>query len=125
MIYSKQREMVLEAVRGTQGQHPTADMLHAVIRTDLPSVSLATVYRNLNQLVDTGQIARVSIPGCADRFDPVTDGHTHLVCTGCGTVVDVPRDALPNISASVQQATGCAVERFDLVFYGRCPQCQQ
>ncbi|NCB30946.1 MAG: transcriptional repressor [Clostridia bacterium] len=123
MIYSKQRELVLSAVRETHGQHPTADMLYAAIREKSPSVSLATVYRNLNQLVDAEQIARISIPGSADRFDPVADGHSHLLCKNCGAVVDIPYDALPDLFAPVQKATGCQVESYGMVFYGRCPHC--
>lgn len=124
MIYSKQRELVLDAVRGTQGQHPTADTLYASIRAQSPSVSLATVYRNLNQLVEAGQIARVSVPGAADRFDPVTDGHSHLLCNACGAIVDVPCSALPDLRAPVQAATGCKVEEYGVVFYGLCPRCR-
>lgn len=123
MIYSKQREFVLDAVQETQGQHPTADMLHSVIRSQSPSVSLATVYRNLNQLVEAGQIARFSVPGSADRFDPVTDGHSHLICKKCGEVVDIPCSALPNVTEEVHKLTGCIVECYGLVFSGLCPSC--
>lgn len=124
MIYSKQRELVLDAMRRTQGQHPTADALYTAIREQNPSVSLATVYRNLNQLVEAGQIARVSIAGAADRFDPVADGHSHLLCRDCGAVVDIPCSALPDLSAPVQAVTGCRVEGFGMVFYGLCPSCR-
>lgn len=123
MIYSKQRESVLEAVRETQGQHPTADALYTAIREESPSVSLATVYRNLNQLAEAGRIARISIPGAADRFDPVTDGHSHLICRDCGAVVDIPRAALPDLTAPVAAVTGCLVESSGMVFYGLCPGC--
>lgn len=123
MIYSKQRGFVLDAVRRTQGLHPTADTLYNVIREQSPSVSLATVYRNLNQLAEAGQIARVSIPGSADRFDPVPDGHSHLFCKECGAVVDIPATALPDIVGPVQSATGCVVELCGFVFYGLCSDC--
>lgn len=123
MIYSKQRELVLDAVRKTQGQHPTADVLYTTIRKENPSVSLATVYRNLNQLADAGQIARISISGAADRFDPVADGHSHLLCRECGAVEDIPTSALPNLVPPVQKATGCLVDLYGIVFYGLCPLC--
>ncbi|MEA4971216.1 MAG: transcriptional repressor [Candidatus Pelethousia sp.] len=123
MIYSKQREFVLGAVRETQGQHPTADALYTAIREQSPSVSLATVYRNLNQLAEAGKIARISIPGAADRFDPVTDGHSHLICRDCGAVVDIPCTALPDLAGPVAAATGCLVESCGLVFCGLCPSC--
>lgn len=123
MIYSKQRELVLDAVRKTQGQHPTADTLYTCIREQSPSVSLATVYRNLNQLAESGRIARICVAGAADRFDPVADGHSHLLCKECGSVVDIPTSSLPDLVAPVRAVTGCLVDIYGIVFYGLCPSC--
>ena len=123
MIYSKQREFVLDAVKNAFGQHPTADVLYTVIRAKSPNVSLATVYRNLNQLVEAGQIARISVPGSADRFDPVADGHSHLICRECGEIVDIPCSALPDLASTVKEATGCTVESCGLIFSGLCHNC--
>lgn len=123
MIYSKQRELVLAAVQQTKGQHPTADGIYTAIRTQNPSVSLATVYRNLNQLAEAGHVARISIPGSADRFDPVADGHSHLICRSCGELADIPSSTLPDLAAPVAAATGCLVESCALVLYGLCARC--
>ena len=48
MIYSKKRELVLDYVRAAC-THPTADEVYAGLRAGDADVSLATVYRNLNQ----------------------------------------------------------------------------
>ena len=57
MRYSKQRELILNQVQ-TRSDHPTANAIYAALREVCPGLSLGTVYRNLNCLVDTGSIRR-------------------------------------------------------------------
>ena len=68
MRYSKQRELILNQVQ-TRSDHPTANAIYAALREVCPGLSLGTVYRNLNCLVDAGSIRRVEVPGHADHFD--------------------------------------------------------
>ena len=67
MVQTKQRQLILEAVRATNS-HPTADELFQMIRRKLPTISLATVYRNLNFLSDIGEIRKLSMPGMHDHM---------------------------------------------------------
>ena len=53
IIYSKQREQILETVK-SMDVHPSADDIYSHVRKELPQISLGTVYRNLNQLVEIG-----------------------------------------------------------------------
>ena len=122
MIYSKQRELVYDALKCCC-IHPTADVLYAAVKAEAPNISLATVYRDLNQLVECGRAARVSVPGGADRFDAVNDGHLHMLCSRCGAVVDIPKSVLPDICTPASQATGNLVEGYSVLFYGLCTQC--
>ena len=76
MRYSKQRELVMQTVQNLC-DHPTAEEIYDAAVKECPGLSLGTVYRNLNSLVDAGRVRRVSIPGKADRFDhtpPVLHG---------------------------------------------------
>ena len=68
MRYSHQRELILREVLGRK-DHPTAEQICSSLRAECPRLSLGTVYRDLNTLVEIGRIRRVSIPGQADRFD--------------------------------------------------------
>ncbi len=125
MIRSKQRELIMEALMRFR-THPTAEELYSMIRsTGDSTVSLATVYRNLNQLVDAGQIQRISVPGEADRFDPVNDGHLHMLCQKCGSMTDIPACAIPDICSAASEATGCSISGYALMFKGLCPQCSK
>ena len=90
MRYSKQRELVLQKVEQLC-DHPTAEEIFDLAAKECPGLSLGTVYRNLNSLVDAGRVRRVSIPGKADRFDHTLGWHSHLYCNCCGGVVDARR----------------------------------
>ena len=79
MRYSKQRELVLRTVEQLC-DHPTAEEIFDKAAPECPGLSLGTVYRNLNSLVEAGMVRRVSIPGRADRFDHTLCWHSHLYC---------------------------------------------
>lgn len=91
MRYSKQRELVMQTVQNLC-DHPTAEEIYDAAVKECPGLSLGTVYRNLNSLVDAGWVRRVSIPGKADRFDHTLPWHSHLYCTMCGSVTDAEVD---------------------------------
>lgn len=124
MIYSKQRELLVSQLRRYRG-HPTADVLYASVRSENPTISLATVYRNLNQLVDSGIVMRISVPGQADRFDDKNDGHQHMMCTECGGITDIPSSALPDVCGMVADNTGLQVSACSMIFYGLCKACEK
>lgn len=120
MVQTKQRQLILEAVRTADG-HPTADELFQMIRRKLPTISLATVYRNLNFLSEIGEIRKLAMPGMPDRFDWRLDPHDHMVCSACGQVVDF---TLPvDLKQQIAQTCGAQIEGYTLVARGTCPRC--
>ena len=84
--YSRQRELIYEALRQTE-QHPTAEMIYQWLKPANPSLSLGTVYRNLNLLADEGAIRRMAFP--VERYDAKTMPHPHFCCDQCGAVYDL------------------------------------
>ena len=87
MRYSKQREAILSILRETDS-HPTADWVYAQVRHDLPHISLGTVYRNLTQLEQQGQIRRIVDQGHS-RFDANLMPHHHFRCLHCANIYDL------------------------------------
>ena len=77
MRYSRQRELVLQQVEQLC-THPTAEEVYQQAVKECPNLSLGTVYRNLNSLVEAGRVRRVSIPGQPDRFDHSLRWHGQL-----------------------------------------------
>ena len=91
MRYSRQREMILNEMKDRY-DHPTADTLYADLREKEPNLSLATVYRNLNQLADLGTIRRMHTTDGKTRFDGTLAPHEHMHCVQCGRVWIVRRN---------------------------------
>lgn len=118
--FSHQREEIYQAVCGRQ-DHPSAEMVYRQLKTDMPRLSLGTVYRNLHQMAQEGRLRE--LPGPVVRFDADTSPHTHVRCACCGQVADladVPYDAELDRAA---QAGGWQVAGHILVFTGLCPAC--
>ena len=90
--YSRQRESI-KACLMSRKDHPTADALYTSIREQFPNISLGTVYRNLNLLVELGEIRKLSCGDGTDHFDYDTSPHYHYVCRQCGRVMDIPMEA--------------------------------
>ena len=102
--YSRQRELIYEALRQTE-QHPTAEMIYQWLKPANPSLSLGTVYRNLNLLADEGAIRRMAFP--VERYDAKTMPHD----------AELDRQAL--------LASGHDVTGHEVVFHGICTKCKQ
>src|SRR3954453_20904308 len=77
--------------------HPTAEAVHAEVVRDLPRVSLRTVYQTLNDLAAMGELRQLELGTGSARFDPNLARHHHLVCDGCGQVLDLEVE-FPEIS---------------------------
>ena len=119
--YSKQRELIYQCLMDTR-EHPTAEMLYHWLKPENPSLSLGTVYRNLNLLADEGLITRMPFP--IERYDANTRPHSHFRCRKCGAVYDlegVEYDAA--LDEKVGVLNGHQVDRHDLVFSGICTHC--
>ena len=108
MRYSKQRELVMQTVQQLC-DHPTAEEIYDKAAQECPNLSLGTVYRNLNSLVEAGRVRRVSIPGKADRFDHTLPWHSHLYCTVCGGVTDAEVDGKQVMELVKNQKGGCRI----------------
>jgi Fe2+ or Zn2+ uptake regulation protein len=119
-----QREVLLRALSGAMG-HPTADDMVQRVRKVLPTVSHATVYRNLQELVREGLIRTLEVAGTAVQFEVNPDDHHHFVCRRCGRVWDV---YLSNLALRINRRRtgldGFQVDRRDVHLQGLCAGCR-
>ena len=117
-----QRLAVLKAV-GAQ-PHATADTVAEIARADIGAISLQAVYDALALLVTEGLVRRIQPSGSPARFETrVGDNHHHLICRGCGRVVDVDCavGAAPCLTAADGQ--GYEIDEAEVAYWGRCPEC--
>lgn len=118
-----QRALVLKAVNQLQC-HATAEEIYHLVVNKHPNISKVTVYRNLNQLAENGEIRKLEVPGGADRFDHRCSDHYHVRCVKCGRVFDVDMDYLENLEKRIKEPCGFEIHSHDLMFKGICPDCK-
>lgn len=123
MKFSKQRELILNAVKDNT-VHPTADFIYEYLKKDNPNLSLGTVYRNLSQLVSHGYIKKVSIPGFPDRFDANIVEHNHLICDICGSIQDVHSNILKDIPSTISNELDIKITSCNIILHGICKKCK-
>jgi Fur family peroxide stress response transcriptional regulator len=87
--FTRQRAAVFHYLRSTDC-HPTAEQVFLAVRQQIPHISLATVYKALEALVDAGVAARLSDSEGPTRYDGRSDAHYHLRCEQTGMVRDLP-----------------------------------
>jgi Fur family transcriptional regulator, peroxide stress response regulator len=122
MKVTPQRQAIFRALRESR-VHPTAESVYAVVSAEMPTISLRTVYQTLNDLAAMGELHALDLGTGSTRFDPNLDPHHHLVCDGCGRVIDVP--ARSRVSAPRPEvAEGFEVTTTEIVYRGRCAQCR-
>lgn len=123
MRYSHQRERIFRAVFESRS-HPTANMVYDELKPEMPKLSLGTVYRNLNQLVDAGRLRRIPLADGGCRFDRPSPEHSHIVCETCGSVADVRLPALSPLEQAIERETGFLLSSYDVVLRGVCIACR-
>jgi len=120
-----QRRAVAEVLAG-EHVHLTADEVHERARARLPEVSLATVYNTLRELVEMGEVLELRIGDGPARYDPnVHARHHHLVCTGCGALLDIHPAGVEQLKLPRSQKHGYVIDDIDVTFRGRCPRCSK
>ena len=119
-----QRSLVLAAMLHL-ANHPSADDVYDDVRKAHPEISKATVYRNLNGLVEEGVLRRICVANAADRFDHNTQQHYHIRCNSCGYFGDIELEYFHGLDEKVEQITGYTLENHDIVFEGICPVCKK
>ena len=122
--YSRQRESIKKSLAARR-DHPSADVVYADIREEFPSISLGTVYRNLNLLVELGEIQKMNFGDGSDHFDGRILPHYHFVCKRCRQVSDMPLGPLDEINALARRCYDGTVESHTTTFYGICDSCRE
>jgi len=120
---SRQRDEMLAWLRSTDS-HPTASQILEALAPRSPGISLATVYRNLELLVDAGQVREVACERGPHRYDGNAEPHHHFSCDACGRIVDLGLPTPRGLTARLEREHGLRAERVSITFHGRCAACQ-
>jgi Fur family ferric uptake transcriptional regulator len=121
---SRQRDAIAAAFFATPG-HVSAEELVERVRSVERHVSVATVYRTLKLLGESGLATPRDFGEGQTRWESAVgrSHHDHLVCTGCGEIVEFENEEIERLQARVAQQHGFVVENHRLELYGTCGEC--
>ncbi len=122
MKYSKQREKIINILLENK-IHPTAEKIYSILCEKGEKVSLATIYRNLKFLSETGIVKKFKTTEKTERFDTTLAPHYHFLCSECKKVYDLPENITADLEKNVG-SLGFEVMKCDIILTGICPNCK-
>ena len=122
MKYSYQREEILKVVKSSRGHISALDVYNEVKKI-IPNISLGTVYRNLNSLVEHDYITKINMPSGSDIFDYTLGEHSHIHCVKCNEIIDISSNLNEKIKELVEISINCKITK-PIVFEGICHKCR-
>ena len=118
-----QRMSILE-VADKHGHISVEDIYEEVIKVH-PSISLATIYKNIILMVEKMVLVEVPIAGKKPKYELAKSDHIHLVCTECGEVEDKPCiDTTDKAFLELTSQEHFKINRRQVNLYGVCEECQ-
>jgi len=125
MRVTSQRALILEIIRHGQG-HLDADEVYRRARQKQPRLSLSTVYRTLQAFKRLGLIEEVHFDEAHHHYEvkPPAEHH-HLVCLGCGRVIEFRYPLARYVKRNVVEAKGFDITSTEVRMTGYCPKCRQ
>ena len=104
--------------------HINIETLYEIMLKNFNSISLATIYKNINLMLENSFIQEVKIPNAKSVYELTKETHSHLSCEVCGDIEDVYVES-SDIIYSVSKKSDFEIKDMELVFLGLCKDCQK
>ncbi len=123
---SDQRRDVLITFLKTE-RHLTADELFRLVKKKNPSIGVATVYRALKLICDSGLGRELRLENDAVLYEHNYnhDHHDHLICTQCGIFIEVVDPEIERLQKKLAKQQGFIMQKHKLLIYGLCRKCRR
>ncbi len=121
---TEQRELIRQILQQAD-EHLDADRIYEQARQRSPSISLSTVYRNLQLFKQMGLVEEHQF-GSRRYYEPAPRAkHHHLVCLGCGRVFEFNCPSTERLKSTISKEEGFRVTHAEVRLSGYCPECQE
>jgi len=118
-----QRLAIVEILAKSEG-HPSVEDIHARIKKDFPTMSLATVYRNIVLIKSLDELLELGFPDGSNRYDGNKPyPHPHIICIKCKKILDLDLDSLDDMQHEIAEETDFKILNHRLDFFGICGHC--
>jgi Fur family peroxide stress response transcriptional regulator len=120
-----QRMAIARILAKSEG-HPSVEDIHAQITQDFPTMSLATVYKNITLMKSLGEVLELGFPDGSNRYDGnKPHPHPHVICIKCKEILDPDLESLDDMKQEVESATHFQILNHRLDFFGLCESCRE
>ena len=116
-----QRTAIIEEIEAAG--HIDVEKLYEILRMSFPSISLATVYKNVSQMYELGLLDVIKVPDHKLQYEISKEPHIHLACNTCGAVIDMDK-CINELMLSAESESGYELNHSTVVLNGVCPECQ-
>ena len=118
-----QRLAIVKILAKSEG-HPTVENIHDLLKNDFPTMSIATVYKNILLIKSLGEVLELGFPDGSNRYDGNKPSpHPHVICIKCKKIVDPDIGSLDEMERQVTLATDYKILNHRLDFFGICSNC--
>ena len=122
MNVTPQRIAIYRALLASE-DHPTPEMLYNTVTQEMPSLSLATIYKTLDALTAVGLVRSVAVESDKRRYDANDEAHHHLVCSECGCIRDFYSDEFDALIPQ-KRVLGFIPQAISVNITGICADCR-
>ena len=118
------QRLAIVKILGKSKGHPSVEDIYDQIKKDFPTMSLATVYRNIVLIKSLGEVLELGFPDGSNRYDGNKPySHPHVICIKCKKIVDPDLDSLDEMKNEVALETNFKILNHRLDFFGICSSC--
>lgn len=103
-------------------QHINVDELYLFLHASFPSISLATVYKNINIMLEKALLSEVQVPNKKNVYEIKKEEHSHVVCSSCNEILDIDLDT-QKLFEEAQNKSSYILDHSNIVFSGICAAC--
>ena len=118
---TKQRQLILDKFVSFD-RHVTPDEMLALLKSDMPNLGLATLYRTMKLFVKAGIAHERRFADGLMRYEYAIEGehHDHIICTDCGLIIEFEDDTIEERQREVSRSHGILIQSHRLDIYGTC-----
>jgi len=103
--------------------HISIENLYDVMLKKFNSISLATIYKNINLMLEASFIQEVKIPNEKSVYELTKETHSHIICDSCGEIMDIELN-LDSVISNAAQSSNYNIKKSALILSGTCKNCQ-
>jgi Fur family peroxide stress response transcriptional regulator len=122
LAFTHQRQLIYRALAESE-VHPTTEAVYERVRAEIPSISLATVYKNIKTFLSVGLLREVTLLHDSQRLDANLENHHHFICMQCKMILDLDDRDLSPVRLKRKLPPGSRVQRYEVEVLGLCARC--